>query len=101
MLISHFFSTRLSEALKESRVIDGSDMLQYEYCLEYLFDIILYNSSLILIGGMLHDLPGAILYILCVSLMKSSAGGYHARDIQPEGSYLCSRSLHNCIIVSC
>ena len=31
MLISHFFSTRLSEALKESRVIDGSDMLQYEY----------------------------------------------------------------------
>ena len=55
MLISHFFSTRLSEALKESRVIDGSDMLQYEYCLEYLFDIILYNSSLILIGGMLHD----------------------------------------------
>ena len=27
---------------------------------------------------MLHDLPGAILYILCVSLMKSSAGGYHA-----------------------
>lgn len=78
MLISHFFSDMLAEVLNANGVIDDADMSQYEYCLEYLFDIIFYNFSLILFGCMLHDILGAILYIFCVSLIKSVGGGYHA-----------------------
>lgn len=78
LVVSHFLSIKTIDGLEKHNIIDAKHAEEYAYCFEYLFDLVLYNVSLILLGCIFHDVIGSFIYILCMSALKSVAGGVHA-----------------------
>lgn len=85
LVISHYLSIKTVAKFKKHNIIDTKYIEEYTYCFEYLFDLVLYNTSLILLGCISHDVIGSFIYILCMSALKSVAGGVHANK-----RYICS-----------
>lgn len=85
LIISHYLSQKTTTHLQKHHIIEQAYAEEYAYCFEYLFDLILYNASLVLLGCIFHDIIGSLIYILCMSALKSVAGGFHASK-----RYICS-----------
>ena len=80
MVISYYVSTKLTNALYDLNIIEKAKIDSYLFCFEYTFDILLYNTSLIIIGALLHNTLAAILYMIIMFLLKTTAGGAHANS---------------------
>lgn len=80
MVLSHHLSIKTTSYFKKHNIIDSTYLDEYNYCFEYLYDLLIYNTSLIVLGFICNDVPGSIIYILCMSALKSVAGGFHARN---------------------
>lgn len=57
MILANFLSRQLTSAMISADIISPEEIPVYEYCYEYLFEQILYFSSVLLIGTLFHH-PG-------------------------------------------
>lgn len=80
MVISYYISKKLTDLFFDLHIIEESNMESYQFCFEYTFDIIIYNTSLVVIGLLLHDTLAATIYMLIMLLLKTTAGGAHAKS---------------------
>ncbi|MCR5700689.1 MAG: accessory gene regulator B family protein [Lachnospiraceae bacterium] len=80
MVISYYVSKKLTDTLFELNIIEKNSIDSYQFCFEYTLDIILFNTSLILFGALLHDIIGASLYMIIMFILKTTAGGAHANS---------------------
>lgn len=80
MVISYYISTKLTNALCDLNIIEKANIDYYLFCFEYTFDILLYNTSLVIIGALLHNTQAATLYMIVMFLLKTTAGGAHANS---------------------
>lgn len=80
MVISYYVSTKLTNALYDLNIIEKAKIDSYLFCFEYTFDILLYNTSLVIIGALLHNTLAATLYMIIMFLLKTTAGGAHANS---------------------
>lgn len=78
MIIANYLSRKITDVLSEGSIISNDNKEEYIYCFEYFFDVVIYNSSLVIIGFLLHDICAAFICMLCMVFMKACAGGYHA-----------------------
>ena len=79
MFVSYHLGSKTTLALEKQKVINPGHYEEYTYCFEYLYDLVIFNISLLAIGALLHDIFASIIYIFCMSALKAVAGGYHAR----------------------
>jgi len=68
----------VADCLTETGMIRENEKEIYSYCFGFLADLIFYNISVLLIGGILGNFQLACLYILVMSPTKMLAGGMHA-----------------------
>lgn len=80
MIISNKLSRVISSDLSDRGLIEKEYRDSYAYCLEFLFDVILFNVSLILIGLILHRTLMSVVYVFTLTPIKTTAGGAHARS---------------------
>jgi len=78
MVISNILSKKITDTLTVNEIIRPEHTEAYRFCMEYLFDVVIYNVSLIILGALLHRLPLTIIYLLVMTPMKKFAGGAHA-----------------------
>ena len=78
MIISNRLSTKITSDLLKNGVIKKSYKESYNYCLEFFFDLILFNCSLLLIGFILHRFILSVIFVLVMVPVKMTAGGAHA-----------------------
>lgn len=78
MITSNLLSKKLVSILKKNDIIVHDDTEAYEFCIEYLFDVIIYNGSILILGLILHKFMLSILYILIMTPLKKLSGGFHA-----------------------
>lgn len=78
MVISNKLSNSISSDLSERGLIKEEYRDSYAYCLEFLFDMILFNASLILIGCLMHRTLLSVIFVLTLTPIKMVAGGTHA-----------------------
>ena len=102
-MISYILSKRIVIVLKHIGIVDEEYKEAYVYCFDLLFDIIVYNLSLLIIGGVIGCLELSILYVLVMTPLKMIAGGAHADsrlkcDIISYGVYfvIITLSRHIC-----
>lgn len=80
MIISNKLSNSISSGLSGRGLIKEEYRESYAYCLEFLFDIVLFNASLILIGFILYRTLLSVIFVLTLTPIKMVAGGAHARS---------------------
>ncbi len=80
MIISNKLSRVISSDLSDRGLIEKEYRDSYAYCLEFLFDVIFFNISLILIGLILHRTLMSVVYVFTLTPIKTTAGGAHARS---------------------
>lgn len=78
MYVSYYLSSKTTLALEKQKVISSEHHEEYTYCFEYLYDLLIFNISLLAIGALQHDIFASIIYIFCMSALKAAVGGYHA-----------------------
>ncbi|MGN0241051.1 MAG: accessory gene regulator B family protein [Candidatus Weimeria sp.] len=77
MIISEKLSKKISSDLTGRGIIKKEYLDSYAYCLEFLFDMVLFNASLIIIGAILHHTVPALIFIITMTPIKMVAGGAH------------------------
>jgi len=80
MIISNLISKKITSVLKSNNYIESSYCTSYQYCLEYLFDILMFNSSILIIGAILHKFLMSALYLIIMIPIRKFAGGIHANS---------------------
>lgn len=68
----------ITDCLAEAGTIRENEKELYSYCFGFLADLIFYNISILIIGGILGNFQIACLYILVMSPLTMMAGGIHA-----------------------
>lgn len=77
-MIAQLLSTKFTDLLLQQGVIDNSDKKSYEFCFEYVFDLLIYIGSILLIGVAIRSADLTVLYILVMTFLRKTAGGAHA-----------------------
>lgn len=78
MNISHYISHKLCNYMVKNNIIDSEKIEFYLYCYDFVFDLIIFNASILIIGCILHVPVLALLYIITITPTKMMAGGAHA-----------------------
>lgn len=68
----------IADCLAETNIIRENEKEIYSYCFGFLADLVFYNISVLIIGGILGNFQIACLYVLVMSPTKMMAGGMHA-----------------------
>ena len=79
MIILGKLSQRTVDRFIRLNIIKSEYTEEYIYCFEYLFDLLLYTTSIVITGFLIHDVQRSLIYILCMVSLKSTAGGFHAK----------------------
>ena len=82
MKLSYKMSDALTKALYKNDKIAPEYVDAYQYCLEQLFDLIIYHAILLCMGAILQRFSLTILYIITLTPTKMLAGGAHAESIE-------------------
>ena len=85
MMLANLLSKQLTSTMVSANIISPEDIPIYEYCYEYLFEQILYFSSVLLIGTLLHHFLVSFLFIFTFLPLRYFVGGIHAQN-----SFQCS-----------
>ncbi|MCR4839697.1 MAG: accessory gene regulator B family protein [Eubacterium sp.] len=80
MILSEKLSNSLVTTLCANNKLDSEYADAHRYCLEQLFDLVIYHASLLFLGAVLHRFPLTILYIITLTPTKMLAGGAHAKS---------------------
>lgn len=80
MIISEKLSKKISSDLTDRGLINKEYLESYAYSLEFLFDMILFNISLIILGAVLRRIIPAVIFIAVMTPIKTIAGGAHGRS---------------------
>ena len=70
---------RLSQRYVSKGIIEPHFSNVYSYIFDYMFNFILYNLSLLILGFILKQLTAAIVYVIIVGSLRAVAGGYHCK----------------------
>ena len=80
MIITKKISDRFARSLVESKQISPEYEEAYSYCVDFVLDLLVFNLSLLLIGGLVHNFYTALVYIISLTPLKMVAGGAHANS---------------------
>ena len=97
MILSKKISKKITDTLVTNEIIEPQKEGIYFYCLDFSLDLILFNCSLLLIGGLLGLFLPSLVYIIILVPVRMLAGGAHAKS--PYSCFLLSYSiyfLHHC-----
>ena len=75
-----------------NEIIESQKKDIYFYCLDFALDLILFNCSLLLIGGLLDFFLPSLVYIIILVPIRMLAGGAHAKS--PYSCFLLSYSIY-------
>ena len=91
MVSSQFLSKKLTDSLIKSDIIDKKSLDIYTYCFEYIFDIIIFHGSLLVIGLLTNSFIISLFYIFSFTPLRMFAGGAHTNTRLKCSivSYLC------------
>lgn len=78
MIMSEIISNKITNALATNKMIDTKLTKVYQYSLEYLLDIIIYNLSILLLGWLLRCFLLSLLYLIVTTFLRKFSGGFHA-----------------------
>lgn len=78
MIISEILSNKITKVMEDNQIIKSELYPAYQFCFEYIFDIIIYNASIIIIGYLLHSFFLSLLYITIMTPLRKFSGGIHA-----------------------
>ena len=70
---------RLSQRYVSKGIIEPHFSNVYSYIFDYMFNFILYNLSLLILGFILKQHTAAIVYVIIVGSLRAVAGGYHCK----------------------
>lgn len=70
---------RLSQRYVSKGIIEPHFCNVYSYIFDYMFNFILYNLSLLILGFILKQHIAAIVYVIIVGSLRAVAGGYHCK----------------------
>lgn len=71
-----------------NEIIESQKKDIYFYCLDFALDLILFNCSLLLIGGLLDFFLPSLVYIIILVPIRMLAGGAHAKVLTPASCFL-------------
>lgn len=63
--------------MNREKEISNKELSIYQYCLELFFDQIIFSSSLLFLGFLLHKFIFALYFVLFFIPLKMCAGGFH------------------------
>lgn len=78
MIISYRLSKYITSEMINNNLIPQKYKDAYEYSFEYLFDLIFYNTSIIIIGAFMKQPALSLLYAVFMTSLRTVAGGYHS-----------------------
>lgn len=78
MYITEKLSTRICQELTKQEIISSEISVYYQYAFDFVFDLIIFNGSLIVLGAILNAPLLALLYVLILTSLKMLSGGAHA-----------------------
>ena len=78
MIVSNYISKKITKEIIQYDFIDKTQKAAYEYCFDFVLDLLFYNLSLLFIGIAFHKPLLSIVYIITFNPLKMLAGGYHA-----------------------
>ncbi|MBQ9199041.1 MAG: accessory gene regulator B family protein [Lachnospiraceae bacterium] len=81
MILSEKLSKNITNILIDNSIIDNCQSDAYIYCLDFAFDLIFFNMSLLIIGLFTHSFFLSLLYIITLVPIKMLAGGAHAKNV--------------------
>lgn len=81
-MISNKISHYLTSLFIDNSIINANQKKYYEYCINFLTDIILFNVSLIIIGIITKNFLVTLVYIFSLVPLKMFAGGAHANSVK-------------------
>ena len=79
MILSKKISKKITDILVTNEIIESQKKDIYFYCLDFALDLILFNCSLLLIGGLLDFFLPSLVYIIILVPIRMLAGGAHAK----------------------
>lgn len=80
MILSKKISKKITDILVTNEIIESQKKDIYFYCLDFALDLILFNCSLLLIGGLLGLFLPSLVYIIILVPVRMLAGGAHAKS---------------------
>ena len=80
MILSKKISKKITDTLVTNEIIEPQKEGIYFYCLDFSLDLILFNCSLLLIGGLLGLFLPSLVYIIILVPVRMLAGGAHAKS---------------------
>lgn len=92
MILSKKISKKITDTLVTNEIIEPQKDGIYFYCLDFSLDLILFNCSLLLIGGLLGLFLPSLVYIIILVPVRMLAGGAHAKS--PYSCFLLSYSIY-------
>ena len=92
MILSKKISKKITDTLVTNEIIESQKKEIYFYCLDFALDLILFNCSLLLIGGLLDFFLPSLVYIIILVPVRMLAGGAHAKS--PYSCFLLSYSIY-------
>ena len=92
MILSKKISKKITDTLVTNEIIESQKKEIYFYCLDFALDLILFNCSLLLIGGLLNLFLPSFVYIVILVPVRMLAGGAHAKS--PYSCFLLSYSIY-------
>lgn len=92
MILSKKISKKITDTLVTNEIIEPQKEGIYFYCLDFSLDLILFNCSLLLIGGLLGLFLPSLVYIIILVPVRMLAGGAHAKS--PYSCFLLSYSIY-------
>ncbi len=92
MILSKKISKKITDILVTNEIIESQKKDIYFYCLDFALDLILFNCSLLLIGGLLDFFLPSLVYIIILVPIRMLAGGAHAKS--PYSCFLLSYSIY-------
>lgn len=81
MKISNYISKQLVSNLTALNIIENENSENYEYCFDFLFDILFFTLSIFVIGCVLKKPFQGLLLIVALFPTKMLAGGAHANSV--------------------
>lgn len=78
MKLSNYLSKKIVAILAVNHVIAEKEKDLYLYCVDFLFDVIIFNLTILLVGILCRKATIALLILITLSPTKMLAGGAHA-----------------------
>lgn len=95
MYITNRLSEKITDILAEDNPSVRCQRELYSYCLEYVFEILLYGASIVMAGTILHQTIFSLIYFIVLFLLRSFGGGIHAGT-----QAMCSFLSYSCFFLT-